>query len=73
MCHAMGARREVTPFVNDGYVTIGYECPECGKTVHKCLRWRVVCNLILGAGVTFRCQGCGKDVEVRGLEVRDVR
>lgn len=69
----MGARREVTPFVNDGYVTIGYECPECGKTVHKCLRWGIIRNLILGAGITFKCQACGKDVEVRGLEVRYVR
>ena len=71
----MGAKRtrEVTPFVNDGYVTIGYECPECGKTVHKCLKWRVIYNLVWGAGVTFKCQGCGKYIEVRGLEVRDVR
>lgn len=70
---AANTRKSVTPFVNDGYVTIGYVCPECGKTVHKCLMWSVIYNLILGAGVTLKCHGCGKDVEVRGLEVRDVR
>lgn len=69
---AANTRKSVTPFVNDGYVTIGYVCPECGETVHKCLRWRVICNLIGGASVTIKCQRCGKSVEVKGLEVRDV-
>lgn len=61
----MGARREVTPFVNDGYVTIGYVCPECGKTVHKCLKWRVIyCEWDNGERTWgCVCSSCGAHIE----------